>query len=448
MRPKASETALALCLALPCLALPCLAHAQDWPSFRGRNASGVADGQRAPERWDAARGVNVAWKTPIPGLGHGSPIVWGRRLFVATAISSDPQAIFKPGLDGSVDYRTDVSPQEWRVYCLDTRTGKILWVRLAHAGTPRIKRHPKSSHASATPATDGRHLVVFFGSEGLFCYDLDGRLLWKKDLGVIHAGKHDNPEYQWGTASSPVIHDGLAIVLCDGVQDSFIAAYDLRDGREAWRTPRDAHPSWSTPTIVQGASGPELVTNAAPYIRAYDPKTGCELWKLGPNSTNTTPTPVAGEGMVFVTSGYRPIKPIYAVRAGGRGDLSLAEGSVSSKHVAWSTLRDGPYMATPLLYRGYLYTVSFNGVLACYRASSGESMYQVRVEAGAFSASPIAADGRIYVTGEDGAVFVVRAGPRYELLHRNTLGEVALATPAISDGMILIRTQRHVLGIR
>lgn len=434
-------------LAFAC-ALPSAALAQNWPSFRGANASGVADGQDPPATWDAGTGKNLAWKTPIPGLGHSSPVVWGRRLFLTTAVSSDPHAIFKPGLDGSVDYRTDVSPQEWRVYSLDTHTGKILWERVAHAGVPRIKRHPKSSHASATPATDGRRLVVLLGSEGLFCYDLEGRLLWKKDLGVIHAGKRDNPEYQWGTASSPIIHDGLVIVLCDALEDSFIAAYDVRDGREAWRTPRDAHPSWSTPTIVQGSSGPELVTNASPYIRAYDPKTGRELWKLGPNSTNTTPTPVTGEDIVYVTSGYRPIKPIYAVRSGGRGDLSLAQGRVSSEHVVWSTLRDGPYMATPLLYRGYLYTISFNGVLTCYRASSGEQMYQVRVEAGAFSASPIAAAGRIYVSGEDGVVFVVRAGPEYELLHKNPIGEVALATPAIAPGMLLIRTQHHVLGIR
>jgi outer membrane protein assembly factor BamB len=233
----------------------CLAtslQAQNWPSFRGPNASGVAAEQNTPVHWNAQSSSQIFWKTPIPGVAHSSPIVWGNYLFLTTAISSDPKSEYRYGLYGDVEPAKDVSSHSWRVYCLDKQTGKILWEKTAHEGIPKVKRHPKSSQASSTPATDGQHVVAFFGAEGLFCFGIDGKLLWKQDLGLLDAGWFLDPDYQWGAASSPIIYKNLVIVQCDRQKDSFIAAYDISNGRQAWSTPRQEIPSWGTPTIYDG----------------------------------------------------------------------------------------------------------------------------------------------------------------------------------------------------
>jgi outer membrane protein assembly factor BamB len=412
--------------------------AQNWPQFRGEKAAGVADGQSLPADW------NVAWKTQIPGLGHSSTIVWGDRIFLTTAVSSDTDFLFESVLKGAIDMRTDAASQQWRVFCLDRKSGKILWDRLASDGVPNIHRHPHNSYASETPATDGEHVVVSFGSQGLYCYNFKGDLLWKKDLGVIHAGKHNNPEYTWGTASSPVIYGKKAIVLCDSLGDGYLAAFDLDTGREAWRTPRGANPSWSTPGIFEGK---EVVVNASPLIQGYDLETGKELWRLGPSSTNTTPTPVFGEGLIFVANGYNPIKPIYAVKPGSRGDLTLKGDATSSDAVVWSDMRNGPYMATPLLYRGILYVVSTNGVVTAFEAKTGKQFYQQRIAPGGWTSSPIGSDGRIYIGDEEGNLFVLKAGAEFEIAGKKDFGEVLMATPAISQGMLVVRTQHHVWAI-
>lgn len=422
----------------------------EWPSFRGLNASGVAEGYPTPTRWDATRGVHLAWKTPIPGLAHSSPVVWGDRVFVTTAVSSDPKPYFRPGLYGDVDSADESSRHSWRVYALDRRTGKVLWERTAYEGVPRIKRHIKSSHANSTPVTDGRRLVALFGSEGLYCYDLEGKLLWKQDLGVLDAGWFYDPSYQWAPGSSPVIYGDLVIVQADIQKGSFIAAYDLKDGRRRWITPREEIPSWGTPTVVDGPQGPEVVTNATRRIRGYDPLTGAELWRLSGNSEITAPTPVAALGLVFVTSGYRPIQPIYAIRPGGRGDISLKSGQSQSDHIAWSRSRGGPYMPTPLVYGDHLYTLSNNGVLTCYKAASGEEVYKQRVvegQGGAYSASPVATNGKLYLSSEDGDIHVVRAGPVFQLMASNPMGEVLMASPALSRGALIVRGLHHVFAI-
>lgn len=411
--------------------------AQNWPQFRGEHASGVADGQKLPADW------NVAWKTEIPGLGHSSPIVWGDRIFVTAAISSDKNFLFEAVLKGAVDMRTDAASQQWRVFCLDRKSGKILWERLASEGVPNIHRHPHNSYASETPATDGEHVVVSFGSQGLYCYNFKGDLLWKKDLGVIHAGKYNNPEYTWGTASSPVIYGKRAIVLCDSLGDGYLAAFDVDTGREMWKTKRESNPSWSTPGIFEG----QVVVNAAPLIQGYDLETGKELWRLGPSSTNTTPTPVFGEGLMFVANGYNPIKPIYALRPGARGDLTLKGDATSSDAVAWSDMRNGPYMATPLLYRGVLYVVSTNGVLTAFEAKTGKQFYQKRIAPGAYTSSPIASDGKIFIGDEEGNLRVVKAGEEFEILEKKDFGEVLMATPAISQNMMVVRTQHNLWAV-
>ena len=426
--------------ALLCLAAAAVASAQNWPQFRGTRNTGIADGQNLPLTW------TTAWQTPIPGLGHSSPIVWGDRVFLTTAISSNPDSVFEPVAKGPVDMRTDEAPHQWHVYCLDRKTGTILWDRLAFEGAPRIHRHPHNSYASETPATDGKHLVVSFGSQGLYVYNFDGDLMWKKDLGVIHSGKHNNPEYTWGTASSPAILGQNVIVLCDSLSDGYLAAFDLETGREVWRTPRDAHPSWSTPGIIEHGGSAEVVVNAAPFIQSYDAATGKELWRLGPSTTNTTPTPVFGYGLIFVANGYNPIKPIYAVRPGSRGDLTLQNGAASSSAIAWSDLRNGPYIATPLVYRGMLYVVSLNGILTTFEAKTGKMIYQKRIAPGSYSASPLGSDGRVYIGSEDGDLYVIKAGTEFEILVKKSFDEALMATPAIVDGMMLVRTQHHVVA--
>jgi outer membrane protein assembly factor BamB len=425
-----------------------VATPMNWPSFRGPNASGVADGQMPPTSWDAEKGTNIWWKTPIPGLGHSCPVVWGDRIFVTTAISGDPNSKFRPGQYGDVDSVNDNSVHSWRVYCVDKRTGQVRWERTAHEGAPKVKRHTKGSHANPTLATDGKHLIACFGSEGLYCYDLDGSLLWHRDLGVLDSGWFFDSDYQWGFASSPIIYKGLVIVQCDIGKNSFIAAYNIEDGNRVWITPRDETPSWGTPTLFEGKNRVELVTNATKFIRGYDPATGKELWRLGRNSEITVGTPVSGDGLIFVTGGYPPVRPVYAIRAGASGDITLPKGKTSNDFVAWSNDKNGTYMPTPIVYRDYLYTCNNNGLVTCYECKTGKQVYQERVRGrGGYTASPVAADGKLYFTSEEGGVQVVKAGPKLEPLSSNPIGDVCMATPAISDGMIFIRSQHYLFGI-
>lgn len=426
-----------------------ITHAQNWPSFRGANASGVADGKPTPTNWDGTKGTNILWKTPIPGLSHASPVVWGDKVFVTTAVSSKGAEYFRHGLYGDVDSDKDTSKHTWHVYALDKRTGKIVWDRIACEGVPKIKRHIKSTHASSTPATDGKYVIAFFGSEGLFCYDVNGKLVWKKDLGLLDAGWFYDPDYQWGTASSPIIYKNMVIVQCDVQKNSFIAAYDLKNGKQLWMTPREEIPSWGTPTIYEGPTRVELITNATRAIRSYDPMTGKELWRMTGNPEVTATTPITGHGLIFICNSYRPNQPIYAIRAGASGDISLKPDETSNQYVAWSMQRGGTYMPSPLIYGEYLYTCANQGVMACYNPKTGERLYQHRIgdKGGAYSASPVAADGKIYLSSEDGEIFVVKAGAKYELLATNPMGEVLMATPAISDGMILVRGRSNVFAI-
>jgi outer membrane protein assembly factor BamB len=420
----------------------------NWPSFRGPHATGVADGQFPPLVWDAEKMQSVRWKTPIPGLGHSCPVVWEDRVYVTTAVSSDGKAEFKPGVYGDVDSVKETTEHTWRVLCLDRNTGKVLWDETACKGVPRVKRHTKASHANPTPATDGTHVVASFGSEGLYCFSRDGKLLWKKSLGVLDSGWFYDADYQWGFGSSPILYKDRVIVQCDVGKDSFLAAYDLANGNEVWRTTRDEIPSWGTPTVVQGPGRVELVTAATKYARGYDPDTGAELWRLGKHAEITVPTPFLADGLIFIASGYRPVQPIYAIRPGATGDISLKDGKTTSDAIAWSTEKGGPYMATPIVYGGYLYSCSTTGIIGCFEAKTGKKVYKDRLGGeGGFTASPVAADGYVYFTGEESGIHVVKAGPNFELVAVNPLGDPCMATPAISDGMIFVRTQHYLFGI-
>ena len=418
-----------------------------WPAFRGANAAGNGDGQGAVADWDAASGRNVRWKTPIPGFATASPVIWGDRVFVVTAISSKGDTTFRTGLYGDVKPVEDLSEHTWKIYALDRTTGRIAWERTAFTGVPKVKRHTKSTQANSTPVTDGRHVVAFFGSIGLMAaWDVGGKPLWTKDVGVVDNGWFFDPTYQWGHSSSPVIHDGKVILQADGQKNSFIAAYDVRTGKQLWKTERDEISTWGTPTIFSAGGRTHIVTNGT-TVRAYDPATGALTWKLGPNSEVTVGTPVVGDGLVYITGGYPPVRPIYAVKPGASGDISMPKEQTTSEAIAWSNTA-GTYIPTPLYYDGILYTCNNDGVLTAYDAKTGTRHYRARVGGGgSFAASPIAADGRLYFANEDGDVIVVRAGPKYEELGKNAMGEVIMSTPAVSDGVLVIRTLGHVYGI-
>ena len=423
--------------------------AGSWPSFRGPNASGIGDGQNLPDEWNAKTGQNILWRTPIPGLAHSSPIVWGDRVYVTSAISGDPKATFKPGLYGDGDASQDRSRHKWMIYALDKHSGKILWERVAFEGEPREKRHIKATYANSTPATDGRIVVAWFGSEGVYAYDVDGRFLWKVDLGRLDLGAYDIPTVEWGSASSPIIWKDLVILQCDTQADSFIVALNANTGETVWKTERDELPSWGTPTIAVTSQGEELITNASHFIRGYDPRTGKELWRLGKSSKLTAPTPVFADDMVVVASGRGPERPIFVVKAGARGDLTLPDGKTSSDAIVWSRTGRGSYIPTPLIYKGILYVLNNSGVFDAYNLKSGAELYRQRlpVVGDGFSASPVAADGKIYLSNEDGEILVVAAGEKFVHLGTNSLGELLMATPALSDGVMYVRTAQSLFAI-
>jgi outer membrane protein assembly factor BamB len=367
---------------------------------------------------------------------------------VTTAISSDPQVNFQSSATGGRAVLSDTAKHIWRVYCLDKTTGKILWEQTAHEGAPKIKRHLKASHANSTPVTDGKHLVAFFGSEGLYCYDLSGKLLWKQDLGVLNAGYVGFPELQWGTASSPIIYKNMVILQCDSQQNSFVAAYDLDSGKRVWVSERDDLPSWSTPLIFEGKRL-ELITVSPKFIRGLDPTTGKELWRIADYAEVRVPAPIAAHGLIFISGGAPRGRHFFAVRPGGSGNISLDEGGNSHSLIAWQVSKGGPYTPTPIVYGDYLYVCADNGVLSCYRAQTGELVYQKRISetGGSYSASPIAADGKLYLASEDGEVQVIKAGAEFERIASNPMGESLMATPAISGGLIFIRGQHHLFAV-
>lgn len=433
---------LGLCLCLSVLG----AYAQNWPSFRGPNASGVAETKKSPTTWNVEKSQNILWKTPIPGLSHSSPIVWENRVFVITAISSDAKATFN-AKDKGIDLANDAVKHIWKIYCLDKTSGRVVWEKTAYEGVPRAKRHLKATQANSTPATNGKYVVALFGSEGLDCYDLSGKLLWKKDLGVLNPGLWDDPTSSWGHASSPIIYRNLVIVQADGHKQSFLAAFNLADGKQAWRVERGEITSWSTPTISETNGHIELIVNGGRFVRGYDPLTGKELWRFADSDTQVKmQAPLAAHGLIYITGGYPPGRPIYAFRPGGVGDISLKPGQETNDFIAWRSARGSPYTPTPIIYGDLFYTCADSGVLTAYDAKTGERVYQERLP-NSFSASPVAADGKLYLASEDGEVFVVRAGPKFELLAVNPMGKPLMATPAISDGLLIMRAGNFVYAI-
>ena len=429
---------------LVALSLRLDAQAQDWPSFRGTGAQGVADGQNLPAEWDVKAGRGVRWKAAIPGVGHSSPIVWGERVFLTTAVPAEAPTLVL-GDKGGIDLAADKPPISWRLLCLDARDGKLLWQREAHAGAPRAARHVKSSQANPTPVTDGKTVVALFGSGSLVAHDFEGAPRWSVDLGTLNPGLLGDPKSEWGHASSPVIFEDLAIVQVDKHADSFLAAFDLLSGKPVWRVARDERPVWATPTLHRSFGRVELVVVGGLHVRGYDPRTGKELWRFKDEAEVKTPTPFVGDGLVIFAGGYRG-RPIFAIRAGAEGDVSVPADAKAGPFLAWRTEPGGPYTTTPLAYRDLLYTVRDEGVLGVYDLKTGALVYRERTGT-THSASPVASDGKVYLAGEDGQLLVLRAGRIFEVLARIDMGETVFATPALSRGTMYVRTRGQLYAI-
>jgi len=421
----------------------------NWPSFRGEFAKGIAENFQTPMSWDIERSTNIKWKVSIPGLAHSSPVIWEDRIFLTTAVSESEDPELKIGLYGSVAPVEDESVHEWIVLCLDKNTGDILWQQIAHKGVPKVKRHPKGTHANSSPATDGNFVVAFFGSEGLYCYDMNGKLVWEKDFGLLDSAFFSMPEAQWGFASSPVIHKGVVVVQCDAMNTAFLAALDIKTGEELWRANREDVPTWSTPTIHDDGERIQIIVNGFKHIGGYDFTTGKEIWKISGGGDIPVPTPVVAGDLVYINSAHGRLSPIYAIRLSSQGDISLKGEATSNESIAWSVSRGGSYMQTPLVYGEYLYNLQWNGALSCYRALTGEIVYGNKQmgKMVPFSASIVAADGKLYLASEEGDVFVVKAGPEFEVLATNRMGDECMATPAISEGTLFIRTHHLLVAV-
>jgi outer membrane protein assembly factor BamB len=422
--------------------------AANWPQFRGPQASGLDTNSTAPISWNVERRENVRWQTSVPGLGHSAPIIWGDRIYVTTAVHPG-KADLKVGLYGDIESSTDTGPQEWRLLALDKSSGKIVWDKPGHSAVPRVKRHPKGSHCSSTPATDGRLIVAIFGSEGLFCFDMKGEPVWKKDLGPMDSGYYVVRSAQWGFASSPVIYGNNVVVLCDVQTNSFIAAFDLLSGKELWRTPRGDVPTWGTPTIAEAGRQTEILVNGWHRTAAYDFKTGKEIWHLDGGGDIPVPTPVVANGLGYFTSGHGRFRPMRAIRLDANGDITPPEVGATNSAIPWVHDKKGNYMQTPIVVGQYVYGCIDFGVVTCFDAKSGAVSYSERLGSGGegFTASPVSDGRHLYFASELGNVYVVPASDKFSIVATNKLGETCMATPALCDGTLFFRARERPIAI-
>jgi outer membrane protein assembly factor BamB len=438
MKTTSTIKILFLILCASCVAwLATTAGAANWPQWRGPGGSGVSSERNLPAEWNVNK--NIKWKTPIAGRGHSSPVVWGNKIFLTTAIEGDVVTGAKAVthiIDGQEFLHPDSIGADrrhtFKVICINADTGKILWEQTAFEGTPYDNRHRKSSYASSTPVTDGKSVYAFFGTEGLFAYDMNGKLVWKADLGKLGT-------VGMGTGTSPILYENLIIVQCDEESGaaSFIVALDKKTGKEVWRTARKVQASWATPMLVAGAKRTELITSGNEMVIAYDPATGKELWRHKGVDSNAIPSPVANQEMVFISAGF-PAKVVMAINMGASGDLG--------ESVVWKYAKGTAYVPSPILYGEYLYLTTDRGILTCLDAKTGEVKYEggrLPIPA-TFTASPIAFEGKILLTSEDGDTFVIKAGPKHEILGTNSVGEPVYASPAVADGKIFIRGEKNI----
>lgn len=421
---------------------------RQWPGYRGYRASGVLDNANLPSEFDPEKMSNIRWKIPIPGMGISSPSIWGDRLFITTAISEEDKAGFKPGLYGDVTSVKDESVHVWKIYCIDKNTGEIIWERTPYTGIPAIKRHPKSTHANTTVAVDGKYAVAFFGSEGLYCYDFNGDLQWQKNFGVLRSAFFIMKNAEWEFASSPIIHDGKVIIQCDVLENSFVAVFDVKTGRELWKAGRDEYPGWCTPNIYFYKGKPYIAVNGYKHRGGYDLETGKEIWKMSGGGDIQIPSPIIGNDLIYFNSAHGKNSPVLAVKTSATGDITLADDETSNSGVLWSRPRGGSYLHTMLLYRDHLYNVNWNGSIDCIDPLTGREIYNAKLgQTRSFIASPVASDGRIYIVDEDGMIYILQDGDKFKLLAEIPLNDICMTAPAITDGMIFFRTQKHLIAV-
>ena len=421
---------------------------RQWTAYRGRFSAGVLDNANLPESFDISKMVNVRWKTEIPGLGLSSPVIWENKIFITTAVSQADKAGFKPGIYGDVSPVRDSSVHEWKVLCIDKNSGKMIWEKTAYKGIPKMKRHPKSTHANTSVATDGKYVVAFFGSEGLFCYDMNGKLIWEKNFGILKSVFFAVKSAEWEFASSPIIYNGVLVVQCDVLDNSFVAAYDLKTGKELWKTQRDEYPGWCTPNIYTNAGKTYVALNGYKNRGGYDFETGKQVWSMSGGGDIQIPTPIVGNDLVYFNSAHGKYSPIIAVKTNASGDITLKETETSNEFIKWSLPRGGSYMHTLLLYNNHLYNVNWNGTFICLDPLTGKEIYNAKLgKAKSFIASPVASDGKIYVVDEDGTIYVVQDGNEFKLLAEVPMNDVCMTAPAITDGMIIFRTQKYLIAV-
>ena len=417
-----------------------------WPQFRGAESLGVAeDDPRLPETWSTAE--NVVWKTPVAGRGWASPVVWGDKIFLLSAISAGPVEAPKKGLYfGGNRPQPPEHEYRWMGYCLDFKKGAVIWERELYRGIPKAARHLKNSYASETPLTDGERVYFHVGHLGTYCFDHAGRKLWEKAW----------PAYKmregWGTASSPASHEGRLYIVNDNDDEAFLVALDETSGKEIWRVERDEKSNWATPYIWANDRRTEIITCGTNKVRSYD-LDGKLLWELGKMSSIVIPTPFSGHGLLYVTSGFvgDETRPVFAIRPGASGDISLKPGQKSNEYIAWFKPQAGPYNPSPLVYGDHYYTLFDRGFFTCHDARTGKEIYGKRrldVESNAFAASPWAYNSKIFCLSEDGDTYVIQAGSEYKMLGKNSLDEMCMSTPAIAQGSLLIRTGSRLYRIQ
>lgn len=419
--------------------------AENWPQFRGPQSRGVVDSSNHPDHWSATE--NVAWTTDIAGRGWSSPIIWGDRVFLTTVINSGEIEEPKKGLYFGGDRpKPSETVHQWQVVCLDLKTGETLWQKQVHEGKPQTPIHLKSSYASETPVTDGERVYCYFGNVGMFCFDFNGQELWRHNL-KPHAMRNG-----WGTAASPILFRDRIYLVNDNQEDSYLLSLDAKTGEQAQLIPRDEKSNWATPFVWQNDLRTEIVTAGTAQVRSYD-LDGNILWSLTGMSSITIATPYESNGVLYVSSGYvlDSRRPIYAIRPGATGDISLQDGQTSNEFIAWSQPKAAPYNPTSLTHEDRLYVLYDRGLLSCFQASDGKQLFgPERLPNGqAFTSSPWASGGKIYCLNEDGVTCVLKAGDQFELLHTNSLAEddMCMATPALSGDRLLIRTSARVYCI-
>jgi len=419
------------------------AAGEQWPQFRGPSAGVAADDPALPETWSKTE--NVAWAIDVPGLGWSSPVVWGDQIFLTTVVSSGQATPPQKGLfAGTLPYEAKV-PHRWVVYAIDFETGKVRWQRDIRTIVPLRPKHIKNSFASETPVTDGQRVYVLFADLGLFAFDMQGNPAWSKELEPM------DREFGYGSGASPVVHKDRVYIVNDNEKRSFVAAHDARTGTELWRIDRDEESNWSTPFVWEHEQRTEIVTAGTGKVRSYG-LDGTLLWELKGMTWINVPTPFAKHGLLYISSGWvgDAVRPVYAVRPGASGDISLKEGETSNAYITWYQRQLGTYSTSPLVYGDHYYTLFDRGYLACHDARTGKQIYgrqRIAADTSGFTASPWAYNGKVFVLSEDGDTFVIQAGPEFKVLGRNSLEEMALATPAVARGSVIIRTQSKLYRI-